>query len=376
MMRAIKNIFALCIKELRSLFGDKVLLVMIVLVFTVLAVQSARGVSTEVKNATVGVIDLDNSVLSHRITDALLPPYFMQPENVKREDAQEMMNKGKYVFILEFPPNFQRDVQMGRAPEAQLLVDATSMTQAGVGQMYISQIFSREVLAFTGRTQLARDIMPAKATINVVANPNSESVWYQGLSHVSNMLTMLALVLVGAAVIRERERGTIEHLLVMPVSASELVFAKILANGAVVVLAATLSMRYVVRDYLAVPFTGSLALYAFGAMIFMFSVASLAVMLATLAPTMPQYSLLMMPVYIVALMFSGSTSPRGNMPAVAQSISEYWPTTQFAQYGQAVIFRGAGLDIVYPQLIAMGLVGGVFLIFALIRFRKMLEKQG
>lgn len=111
-------------------------------------------------------------------------------------------------------------------------------------------------------------------------------------------------------------------------------------------------------------------------MIFMFSVASLAVMLATLAPTMPQYSLLMMPVYIVALMFSGSTSPRGNMPAVAQSISEYWPTTQFAQYGQAVIFRGAGLDIVYPQLIAMGLVGGVFLIFALIRFRKMLEKQG
>ena len=363
-------------KEFRSVFGDSVLSVLIIIVFTAMVYQAANGISTDVKNATVGVIDLDQSTLSHRITDSLLEPNFKPPIPIKREEADELMDKGQLIFVLEFPPNFEKDILAGRAPEAQLLVDATTMTQAGVGQVYISQIFQREILAFTGQTQLLNQIMPSKASLNVLYNPNGESPWFQGVAQVNNMISMLALVLVGAAVIRERERGTIEHLLVMPVSASEIVLAKILANGAVVCTAATLSMKFMVGEVIGLPIAGSLLLYALGTVVFMFSVASLAVMLATLAPTMPQYSLLMMPIYIVALMFSGSSSPRHNMPQAAQWVSEYWPTTQFATFAQNVLFRGAGVEIVYPQLLAMGITGLVFLGLALVRFYKMLEKQG
>ena len=99
-------------------------------------------------------------------------------------------------------------------------------------------------------------------------------------------------------------------------------------------------------------------------------------MLATIAPTMPQYSLLMVPTYIVFMMFSGSTSPRVNMPEMAQRVSEYWPSTQFAYFAQSVMFRGAGLETVWVQLVALSVAGVVFLGLALVRFRKMLEKQG
>jgi ABC-2 type transport system permease protein len=160
------------------------------------------------------------------------------------------------------------------------------------------------------------------------------------------------------------------------VKSAEIVLAKIIANGLVICTIALLSMHFMVGGLLQVPLLGSLTLFALGAGLFMFSIASLAVMLATLAPTMPQYSLLMMPVYIIALMFSGSSSPRSNMPETAQWISEYWPTTQFMTLAQNVLLRGAGFDVVWPQMVAMTISGALFLGFALFRFRRMLEQQG
>lgn len=375
-MRSIKNILALSAKELRSLFSDTVLVVLIVFAFTALVHSAATGINNDVNNASVGVIDADQSVLSHRILDALQQPHFQKPIPVQREEVEELLDKGKLMFVLEFPPNFQRDVEMGREPKVQLLTDATNMAQAGLGQSYIGHIFQNELVDFLKQKDLINEMTPVKSVGTLVFNPNATDMWPAAVMEVDNMITMIALVLVGAAVIRERERGTIEHLLVMPVSSVEIVLAKIIANGLVICTIALLSIRFMVRGLLEVPLPGSLALFALGAALFMFSIASLAVMLATLAPTMPQYSLLMMPVYIIALMFSGSTSPRSNMPETAQWISEYWPTTQFVTFAQNVLLRGAGFEVVWPQMVAMTISGALFLGYALFRFRKMLEQQG
>ena len=375
-MRSIKNILALSAKELRSLFSDPVLVVLIVIAFTALVHSAATGINNDVNNASVGVIDADQSALSHRIVDALQPPHFQKPIPVQREEVGELLDKGKLMFVLEFPPNFQRDVEMGREPKVQLLTDATNMAQAGLGQSYIGRIFQNELVDFLKQKDLINEMTPVKSVGTLVFNPNATDMWPAAVMEVDNMITMIALVLVGAAVIRERERGTIEHLLVMPVNSAEIVLAKIIANGLVICTIALLSMHFMVGGLLQVPLLGSLTLFALGAGLFMFSIASLAVMLATLAPTMPQYSLLMMPVYIIALMFSGSTSPRSNMPETAQWISEYWPTTQFVTFAQNVLLRGAGFEVVWPQMVAMTISGALFLGYALFRFRKMLEQQG
>ena len=375
-MRTLKNILALSSKELRSLFGDTILVIFIVMMFSTMVYNTATNATSDVRNANIGIVDYDRSPLTRQIVAALLPPQFAKPVYVNPNDTQEMLDKSELTFVLEFPPNFQRDVLAGRAPEAQLLVDATAMTQAGMGSGYITQIFSHEIQEFMGVKQQISQAMPVRAAVNLQYNPNNQSSWFMGAAMAGNNIMLITLVLVGAAVIRERERGTMEHLLVMPVTATEIVVAKILANGLVVSAAAVLSMKFVVGGAIGAHLAGSFALYALGVVLFMFSVASLSVMLATLAPTMPQYSLLMVPTYIVFMMFSGSTSPRANMPEMAQRLSEYWPSTQFAHFAQSVLFRGAGLETVWVQLLALSVAGAVFLGLALVRFRKMLEKQG
>lgn len=374
-MRHLKNIWTLTIKELRSLFGDVMLVIMIGVVFSVTIYTVAKGISTDVRNAPIGIVDFDRSTLTRQIRDALQPPYFRTPVDVARDEVDALMDKGELIFVLEFPPNFERDVLAGRKPQAQLLIDATAMTQAGVGQAYIAQIYNREIGHFL-KQPAATAVMPIRPALNVMFNPNGESEWYMPVMEVGNMITLLSLVLVGAAVIRENERGTIEHLLVMPVNATEIALSKILANGIVILGASMLSMELVVHRFLGVPLNGSLFLYGVGVAVYLFSIASLGIMLATVAPSMPQFGLLMLPVFVVALLFSGSAAPRSNMPGAAQFLSEYWPTTQFAAFAQNVLFRGAGIDIVWPEFLIMATIGAVFLSLALMRFRAMLEQQG
>lgn len=370
-MRTLRNIVTLVFKEFRSLLTDPVLLVLIAFMFSGSILSSAQ-ISTDVKNASVGIIDQDRSALSMRIRDAVLPPYFKAPQEVTRQQADELMDKNDLIFVLEIPPDFERDVLAGRSPSLQLLTDATMMTQAGLGSAYLTQIIMHEVQDFTGM-QAPSLITPV---MNIQFNPNGDSVWFLPIMEEGNNAALLILILVGAAVIRERERGTIEHLLVMPVNSFELVMSKILANTLVITVAELLSMWLVVHTILDVPIQGSVMLYVLGLILFLFCVAALGVMLATVAPNMAQFGLLVIPIHMVTLLFSGSTSSRNNMPQAAQWISEYWPQTQFADFAQSVVFRGAGWEIVWPQMLALGLLGLAFLSYALLRFRKMLEQQG
>ena len=370
-MQMLKNIYYLTRKEFRSVFSDPVLIILIAYIFTMPVYDMSR-MSTDVKHAAVAVIDRDQSVLSFRIRDALQAPFFQSPKAIDPHDTDTLMNRGEFTFVIEIPPNFQRDVQAGRHPQIQLLIDATSMTQAGLGSSYINQIAGREINDFAG-IELPEVIKPV---VHAEFNPNTESSWFMPTSQIGTMAFLLLMLLAGAAVIRERERGTIEHLLVMPVTAPELMISKILANGVVIMISAMLSLWFVVHLSIGVPLNGSLLLYAVGLAMFLFAVSSLGIMIATLAPTMAQFGMLVLPVYIVINLFAGGSSPRVNMPQVAQDISEYWPLTQFMEFAQNILFRGAGLEIVWPQMLAMLLLGVLLLGLALLRFRKMLEQQG
>jgi ABC-2 type transport system permease protein len=187
-------------------------------------------------------------------------------------------------------------------------------------------------------------------------------------------ITILSTLLVGAAVIREREHGTIEHLLVMPVRASEIAVAKIWANGLVILVAAGLSLRFVVQGVLGVPIEGSMALFLVGAAAYLFATTSLGILLATIVRSMPQFALMAIPVFLTLNMLSGATSPIESMPPVLQILIQVSPTVHFVKLSQAVLFRAAGLEIVWPQLLTLAGLGSLFLAAALARFRTMLAK--
>lgn len=210
----------------------------------------------------------------------------------------------------------------------------------------------------------------------VLFNPNADYTWFAGPMQIVSNAALLAMLLVGAAIIREKERGTIEHLLVMPVNAFEITLSKVISNAVVITVASIVSLYLVVHLWLGVPLVGSVPLFVLSLVIFLFAVGSLGILLSTFAPTMPQFGLLVIPVYMIMRLLSGGESPREGMPDWVQFITLFSPQTQFVQTTQNLLTRQAGLETIWPNLIYMSLMAIVFFAIALSRFKTMLANQG
>jgi ABC-2 type transport system permease protein len=170
--------------------------------------------------------------------------------------------------------------------------------------------------------------------------------------------------------IRERERGTVDHLLVMPVTPFEIMTSKVWSMGLVVLVTSAVSLDIVVQDVLSVPIEGSVALFLCGAALHLFATTSLGMFLATFARTMPQFALLLIMVLLPLQMLSGGLTPRESMPEFVQQIMLAAPTTHFVMLAQGILFRNAGIDAVWPQFLALAVVGTVLFSVALVRFRR------
>jgi ABC-2 type transport system permease protein len=363
------HIYRLGLKELKSLWADKVLLILICWAFSGAIYTAATGASQELRNAPVAVVDEDLSPLSRRIVGAFYPPYFRQPAQTTLAELDQGMDSGRYNFTIVIPANFQHDVQAGRVPDVQINIDATIMSQAFIGATYIKSIALGEVNEYLTGTRDS-SATPITLTTRVRFNPNLVGVWFGGVMEVINNVTMLTIILVGAAFIREREHGTIEHLLVMPLTPAEIMLAKIWANGLAVLLGVSFALLVMVQKVLAVPIAGSVPLFLAAAACYLFAAASIGIFLGTLARSMPQLGLLVILCIIPLLMLSGGVSPRESMPPIIQNIMLAAPTTYFVRLAQGILYRGAGFDVIWRDLLAMTAVGACFFGVALFRFRK------
>jgi ABC-2 type transport system permease protein len=373
-MRA-TNIFHLGIKELRSLLRDPIMLVLIVYAFTLSIYTRATAIPETLNKAPIAIVDEDRSPLSARIISAFYPPYFLPPELITQAEMDARMDAGLDTFALVIPPEFQRDLLAARRPAIQLNVDATRMSQAFVGSGYVQTIVTDEVRAFAQRYRDSA-ASPVELALRVRFNPTLNKSWFGAVMQVINNITMLSIVLTGAALIREREHGTVEHLLVLPVTPFEIMTSKVWATALVVLVASSISLTAVVQGLLSVPLQGSLALFLAGTALHLFATTSMGIFLGTLARSMPQFGLLLMLVLLPLQMLSGATTPRESMPEIVQTMMLAAPNTHFVMLAQAILYRGAGLDVVWPQFIALALIGGVLFGLALWRFRKTIGESG
>ena len=368
-MQRLANIYRLGVKEFFSLRRDLVMVGLIVYAFTYAVYAPTQHAQTELKNASVAVVDEDRSQLSQRLRDALLQPLFQPPAELAANEIDAAMDSGSYTFVIDIPPKFEADVLAGRQPELQINVDATAMTHAGHGATYLQQIIAQEIREFM-RGKGAALQEPVSLVVRAKFNPNLNSTWFMGVMQIINMITLLAIMLTGAALIREREHGTLEHLLVMPLTPAEIMIAKVWANGLIIVIAATLSLKVVVQGLLAVPIAGSVPLFVAGTALYLFSVTALGIFLATIARSMPQFGLLALPIFTVMYLLSGGTTPLDSMPHWLQLAMQFSPSTHFVSLAQAILYRSAGFDVVWPSFAAVTAIGGVFFLSALVRFRK------
>lgn len=369
MPKSLANIYRLGIKELKSLWADKVLLLLIVWAFSGGIYSAAKGVSQEMNNAPIAVVDEDHTPLSRRIAGAFTPPFFKPAEAIAFGAMDRALDQGTYSFVLVIPANFQRDLAAGRHPAIQVNIDATVMSQAFIGAGYIQNIVAGETLEYaTGRREGTAP--PIRLTTRVRFNPNLTGFWFGGVMETVNNVNMLTIILVGAAFIREREHGTLEHLLVMPIRPFEIMLAKVWANGLAVLIGASFALAVVVERIMQVPIAGSLPLFLCGAALYLFSAASIGIFLGTLARSMPQFGLLVLLTIIPLQLLSGGVTPRESMPEMVQTLMAFTPITWFVRLAQGVLYRGAGFDMVWPDFLAITTIGAVFFLAALARFRR------
>jgi len=372
-MQKAANIYWLGVKELRSFMHDFVLLGLVAYAFSLAIVLQARSNSQELHNASIAIVDEDHSVLSRRITHAFFPPLFQVPKLIAERDIIPAMNGGRFTFVIDIPPDFERYVLAGKHVGLQINVDATAMVQAGLGSGYAQQIVTTEIADFLSHAE-GVPLSTVNLDVRIAFNPNLTTAWFTSVMGIINNITMLAIILAGAAVVREREHGTMDHLLVMPLTPFEIALAKVWANGLVIAVAVGLSLYFVVRLVLGIPVAGSIPLFMVGVVIYLFFATAIGIFLGTVARSMPQLGLLYMLVYLPMNMLSGSNTPLESMPVWLARIMQLSPSTHFVAFAQSILYRGAGLDVVWPEFLAVAVIGAMFFGLAILRFRSVVAQ--
>jgi ABC-2 type transport system permease protein len=368
-VRSLQNILWLGLKEIRSLMSDIVMVVFVVYAFTLAIYIQATGTSSEVRNASIAFVDEDGSALSKELFNAFYPPRFKWPRMITAPEIQPEMDRGRLMFVVVVPPMFQHNLVAGRNPSIQLDIDATAMQQAGIGAGYIRNIVQDRVSDYMRRTE-AVPAPPVELVIRRLFNPNGVSSWFKSVVAIINQITLLTVVLTGAAVIREREHGTLEHLLVMPLTAFEIAMAKVWANSLVILVATGASLFLVVRMALSVPFAGSVTLWFLGVVLYLFFATALGIFLGTVSRTMAQFGLLIILVILVLMLLSGGSTPVESQPKWLQYVTYLLPARHFVSFSQVIIYRGGGLSAVWRQFLMVTVVGLGFFVYSLSLFRK------
>ena len=369
-MTTLINIFWLGVKELRSLLSDTVMVVFVIYAFTLAIQVQATGTSSEVNNASIAFVDEDHSTLSKEIINAFYPPRFKFPVLLRAADeAQDDMDKGLYMFVVSIPPRFERDLRSGRNPSIQVNIDATAMQQAGIGSGYIRSIITDRISDVLKRTTVEAT-PPIQLNVRKLFNPNGVSSWFKSVVAIINQISLLTVILTGAAVIREREHGTLEHLLVMPLTSFEIAMAKVWANSLVILVATATSLFLIVETVLKVPFAGSTLLWFVGVILYLFFATALGIYLGTISRSMAQFALLIILVIVVLMLLSGGSTPVESMPQWLQYLTYFLPARHFVSFSQVIIYRGGGLWAVWKEFAMVGAIGLAFFVYSLSLFRK------
>ena len=368
-MRTIKNIWELGLKELIGLLRNPLMLLLIGYSFTWSIKDSAESATDTINEVAIAIVDEDNSELSRRIRDAFLPPHFKRAVVIRPYEADRVLNEGEYTFVLVLPLNMERDIRAGRKPPVQLSIDATQMSVAYAGAGAVETIVRGEIARHVSRENVPAEDFITLETRNRY-NPNLTQKWAQAINDLINAISMLAIILTGSALINEREHGTMEHLLVMPVTPFEIVASKVWAMSTVVLIAVSATIFLVIRHWLEIPIAGSIPLFLAGVTIVLFAINSLGIFLATIANSMPQLGMLVILVLMPMNMLSGGQTPLESMPPFVRKFAMLLPTTHFNTFSSDILYRGVGLEVVWKPFLATFLIGLVLFLVSLSRFRK------
>jgi ABC-2 type transport system permease protein len=361
-------------KELSQLLRDVPILLFVVWAFTGAVYTGGHGIGAELHNYPVLVLDLSRSPESRELVSRFRAPYFKVVDYATSDaDLVRWLDTGRASLAIVIPPDFERRAHRGGA-RFQLISDGSQSTSATIAGAHIAAIagrYSVELLDARPGSGARTALPHVDARIRVEYNPNLDETWFSGLLEVLNQVTMIAMLLAAAAMVREREQGTVEHLLVSPLRPWELFAAKVVPVVALVPLAALGSVFGVVHGIFGTPIRGSVALFYAVSVVYVFSMASLGLAVAVFTRNLGQAMLLLLLILYPMMLLSGAFTPPESMGPFMRYASLLSPVRHYVDFGYQVLFKGNGLAYVWPDVLGILLLGVALFGFSIRRFTRL-----
>jgi ABC-2 type transport system permease protein len=366
------------VKEFIQLFRDPRMRPIIFAVPVVQMVIFGYAATTDVKHIRLAVQDLDNSVSSRGLAaEFVTSRYFEVVERVEDEAAvRGLLDRGAVQAVLRLEPGFDADLGAGRSARVQLLVDGSDSNTAGIILSYAARIieqFSQQVAARILARLSSAGRTPPRIDLQTRAwfNENLESRHFYVPGVIANIILILTLLLTSMAVVREKEIGTMEQIIVTPIRRFEFILGKtlpfVLVGFADVVLVSVVGLFW-----FQVPLRGSLALLALATLLSLMSTLGMGLLISTVSRTQQQAMMTTFFYAFPAILLSGFMFPIANMPEVIQWVTCLNPLRYFLVILRGLFLKGVGFGILWPQLAGLFLLGSATLCLAALRFRKTL----
>ncbi len=366
-------------KEMLQLFRDVPIIVFLVYSFTLAVYITGNGIKSQLHNASLLVHDADHSVSSRDLIHKFRAPFFrLEREIADPEEGIRWLDRGKAMVVLDIPPRFHEQLMTGEPTSVQLLVDTTSAPQglsaAGYAGRIVAQFAQETALARSGNVSGPSGDLPRIVSEHRVwYNPDQNDSWFECISHLLRQITIFAILLPAAALVREKERGTVEQLLVSPLTPFQIMVSKVLAMTVVILGATAVALFGIMQPVFGVPVKGSVPLLFSLTALFVFTTAGMGLSLATLMKNQAQVGMMTLLVVAPMLLLSGLSAPMEVMPAWIRSLMALSPLRYFVEITHGILLKGAGVSTLWDSILAMTVLGGALFTFGLWRFRRQFE---
>lgn len=379
MFRRVERVRRLVVKEFIQILRDNRMKgVIFILPFIQLFVFS-YAMANDVRHIPTAVCDRDGTPQSRDLTARFLGSGVFTAAGAPRTDDElrDVLDLGKALVILRFEPGFGAGIAAGRAMPLQILADGTDSNTAGIALQHANRI----IRAFNGDVQRERmrrtaGTLPRTGEVTLESrswfNPNREAVFYFVPGVVALIVTLVSLMLTGMAIVREKEIGTIEQIMVSPITPFEFILGKTLPFALICVGEVVLVMSVAVF-WFGIPVRGSIALLFAAAGLYMLTTLGIGLLISTLCETQQQAMMSTFFFFTPAMLLSGFAFPIANMPEAIQALTLINPMRYFLIIIRSIFLKGTGLAVLWPQFSALALIGFTTFFFSARRFRKTLS---
>lgn len=374
----------LIIKEFIQISRDKRMLLLVFAVPIIQLLLFGYAITTDIKNIPTAVWDMDRSSYSRDLIQAFKNSgKFDINTMIDSEDAiPEVLDKGEAETVIKIGPDFEKDLKSGKQAKIQIIIDGTNSNSAAMIMNYTGQIcfnFSRAILVERMERMEVLKGMDSGSILDLFSN--EIRVWYNPTlkSRVSNVPAVMAFILListmmltSMSIVKERENGTIEQLIVTPIKPIELVIGKTMPFAIIGFIDVVLVLA-VSYSWFKIPLTGNLLILFLAMVLYLLTTLGVGLFISTVSRTQQQAMMSTFFFSLPAILLSGFMFPIENMPSAIQYLTYINPIRYFYVIIVSIFLKGAGLNILWDEMLALGALGVFILIISIVRFNKRLE---